>query len=58
MIFLSSLMNSLFLYLIVRRLLALEAHHFLWHRELLRAAANTLVAIPLFLALDRAKRRQ
>lgn len=58
MIFLFSLLNSLFLYLIVRRLLGLEAHHFLWHRELIRATANTLVAIPLFLALDRAKRQQ
>ena len=57
MIFLFSLMNSLFLYLIVRRLVGLDTHQFLWSHELLRAAANTVVAIPLFLLLDRAKRQ-
>ena len=58
MIFLFSLMNSLFLYLIIRRLLGLDTHQLLWRHELIRAAANTVVAIPLFLALDRAKRQQ
>ena len=58
MIFVFSLANSLLLFFIVRRLLGLEAHQFLWRHELLRAAINTAVAIPLFYLLDRAKRRQ
>ena len=54
--FLFSLLNSLLLYLILRRLLGLETHQLLWRHELIRAAVNTAVAIPLFFALDTAKR--
>jgi rod shape-determining protein MreD len=51
-----SLLNSLLLFLIVRRLLGLASEHFVWKHELLRAAVNTAVAIPVFMLLDRAKR--
>lgn len=56
--FLFSLLNSLLLYLILRRLLGLESHQLLWRHELLRACVNTAVAVPLFFLLDRFKRRQ
>ena len=48
MIFVFSLLNSLLLYLIMRRLLGLETHELLWRHELLRAGVNTAVAVPLF----------
>ena len=50
-----SLLNSILLFLINRRLIGQPGFHLLWTHELLRAAANTLIAIPLFLLLDRAK---
>ena len=53
-----SLVQSALLYLIERRLLGIRAFHLLWLHELLRAAVNTLVAAPLFLLLDRAKRQE
>ncbi len=53
-----SLLQSMLLYLIERRLLGLRAFHLLWLHELLRAVANTVVAIPVFLLLDRWKHQE
>lgn len=53
--FVFSLVNSGLLYFIQRRLIGLPGFHLVWTHELLRATANTLVAIPTFLILDRAK---
>jgi rod shape-determining protein MreD len=53
-----SLVQSVLLYLIERRLLGIRAFHLLWLHELLRAIANTVVAIPVFLLLDRWKRQE
>ncbi|MCU1320514.1 MAG: rod shape-determining protein MreD [Acidobacteriaceae bacterium] len=53
-----SLLNSLLLFLINRRLIGLSDFHLSWTHELIRAAANTLLAIPVFLFLDRAKRTE
>ena len=53
-----SLLNSLLLFLIHRRLIGLAGFQLSWGHELLRAAANTLLAIPIFLLLDRAKRSE
>jgi len=50
-----SLFQSILLYLIERRLLGLRDFYLLWLHELLRAAINTLVAVPVFLLLDRWK---
>jgi rod shape-determining protein MreD len=55
--FLFSLMQSVLLYLIERRLLGIRDFHQLWLHELLRAAVNTLVAVPIFPLLDRWKRQ-
>ena len=52
------LIDSLLLYLINRRLLGLTSFHILWVHELLRAAINTVVAVPIFFLLDNAKRRE
>ena len=52
-----SIINSVLLFLIDRRLLGLPGYHLLWGHELLRACANTVVAIPIFFLLDHAKRR-
>ena len=54
--FVFCLLQSLILYLIDSRLLGLPGEHLLWKHELLRAAVNTAVAIPLFFLLDAAKR--
>lgn len=51
-----SLLNSLILFLIGRRLLGQAQLHMQWIQELLRALANTLIAIPVFLLLDTTKR--
>ena len=51
-----SLLQSVLLYLIERRLLGIR-FSVLWLHELLRAVVNTIVAIPVFLLLDRAKRQ-
>lgn len=56
--FLFSLLNSLLLYFIVRRLLGLSHAQLLWRHELLRAVINTVIAIPIFVALDRTKRTE
>ncbi len=53
-----SLTQSAILYLISRTLLGLQTPHPLYLHELLRAAINTAVAIPLFLLLDRFKHRE
>ncbi|CAN5758225.1 hypothetical protein BH10ACI4_BH10ACI4_15400 [soil metagenome] len=53
-----SLLNSLLLFLINRRLIGLSDFHLSWTHELIRAIANTLLAIPVFLFLDRAKRTE
>jgi rod shape-determining protein MreD len=53
-----SLVQSVLLYLIERRLLGIRAFHLLWLHELLRAVVNTVVAIPIFLLLDRWKRQE
>jgi rod shape-determining protein MreD len=53
-----SLVQSMLLYLIERRLLGIHAFHLLWLHELLRAVANTVVAVPVFLLLDRWKRQE
>lgn len=53
-----SLVNSVLLFLIDHRLLGLPGFHLLWGHELLRACANTVVAIPIFFLLDSAKRRE
>jgi rod shape-determining protein MreD len=53
-----SLLQSVLLYLIERRLLGIRAFHLLWLHELLRAVANTVVAIPVFLLLDRWKHQE
>lgn len=56
--FLFSLANSVLLYVIVRRLLGLSHEQLLWRHELLRAGINTVVAVPIFVALDRTKRTE
>jgi rod shape-determining protein MreD len=53
-----SLLQSMLLYLIERRLLGIRSFHLLWLHELLRAVANTVVAVPVFLLLDRWKRQE
>lgn len=56
--FLFSLLNSLLLYAVVRRLLNVRTEQMLWGHELLRAAITTAVGVPLFYLLDRAKRTE
>jgi rod shape-determining protein MreD len=51
-----SLLNSALLFLINRRLLGLQDFHVMWLHELIRASVNTVVALPVFLLLDRTKR--
>lgn len=50
-----SMLGSALIFLIERRLLGFTAYHVMWLHELLRATVNTLVAIPVFLLLDRTK---
>ncbi|MGD0796391.1 MAG: rod shape-determining protein MreD [Acidobacteriaceae bacterium] len=57
MTFAFSLLQSGLLYLIERRLLGIRAFHLMWLHELLRAAVNTAVALPVFFALDHWKKR-
>jgi rod shape-determining protein MreD len=52
------LLNSLLIFLINRRLLGHADFHILWLHELLRAAINTAVALPIFFLLDNTKRRE
>ena len=53
-----SLLNSALLFLIERYLLGIRDFGLLWVHELLRAAINTALAIPLFTLLDRTKQRE
>jgi len=53
-----SLMQSALLYLIERHLLGIRGFHVLWLHEVLRAVVNTVVAIPIFLMLDRFKHQE
>lgn len=56
--FVFCLLQSVLLFFINRTLLGRPEYHLLWFHELLRAGTNTLVAIPLFLLLDRVKQRE
>jgi rod shape-determining protein MreD len=53
-----SLAQSVLLYLIERRLLGIRAFHLQWLHELLRAVANTAVALPVCFLLDRTKHQE
>jgi rod shape-determining protein MreD len=50
-----SLVNSLLLFLIYRRLLGIPSFHLNWLHELICAVANAIVALPIFFLLDRAR---
>jgi rod shape-determining protein MreD len=50
------LLNSVLLFLINHRLLGLTGFHIVWAHELIRAAINTVVALPIFFLLDNTKR--
>jgi rod shape-determining protein MreD len=50
------LVNSFLLFLINRHLLGLVDFRILWVHELIRAAINTVVAVPIFFLLDNTKR--
>ena len=52
------LLNSFLIFLINRRLLGNAGFHLLWIHELLRAAINTVVALPIFYLLDNTKRSE
>jgi len=52
------LINSFLLFLINRRLLGLTNFHIHWGHEFIRAAINTVVALPIFFLLDNTKRRE
>ena len=56
--FFFSLLQSVLLYLVQRRLLGIQGFHVLWLHELIRAAVNLLIAIPIYLLLDRWKRQE
>jgi rod shape-determining protein MreD len=51
-----SFVHSILIYLIERRLLGIRAFHLMWLHELLRALVNTVLAVPIFLLLDKLKR--
>ncbi len=53
-----SLIQSVLLYLIRTRLQGVYDLQATWLHELLRAVANAVLAIPVFLILDRVKRRE
>jgi rod shape-determining protein MreD len=58
MSFVFCLLQSGLLYLIRRNLLGLsQGDHLFWLHELVRAGINVVVSVPLFMLLDRAKRR-
>lgn len=52
-----SLVQSGLLFLIQRRLLGHAGFRLMWLHEFIRAVVNTVVAVPLFLLLDRWKRQ-
>jgi len=51
-----SLLQSVLLYAIQRGLLGQSGYHLMWLHELIRAVANTVISLPVFLLLDRGKR--
>lgn len=53
-----SLLQSVLLYLIQRRLLGIHGFHVLWLHELIRAVVNLVVASPVFVLLDRWKQKE
>ena len=53
-----SLIQTVLLFLINRLMLGDRAYHLLWLHEVIRAALNTALALPLFLFLDRFKQRE
>lgn len=53
-----SIVQSGLLFFIKHFLLGITAYKILWLHELYRAIFNTMVAIPIFLMLDRTKRRE
>jgi rod shape-determining protein MreD len=53
-----SLLQSILLYLVQRRLLGIHGLHVLWVHELIRAFVNLVVAVPVFLLLDRWKQQE
>jgi rod shape-determining protein MreD len=55
MVFVFCLVQSALLYLIQSRLLGQRGTQILWLHELLRAAVNAALAIPVFFLLDRTK---
>lgn len=57
MIFGFSMLQSVMLFVINRVMLGNQELHLLWLHEVIRAAINTAVAIPVFLFLDRFKLR-
>lgn len=56
--FVASLLQSVMLYIIRRRMLGISTEHLQPVYELIRAAVNTAVAIPVFMLLDRFKQRE
>jgi rod shape-determining protein MreD len=55
--FVASLLQSAMLYVIRRRLLGITTEHLQPGYELIRAGVNTVVAIPVFMLLDRFRQR-
>lgn len=51
-----SLLNSVLLFLIYRRLIGMQGVHLAWMHELIRAVVNTVVAVPLFILMDNVKK--
>ena len=56
--FIASLLQSVILYVIRRRMLGITTEHLRPVYELIRASVNTAVAIPIFVVLDRFKQRE
>jgi rod shape-determining protein MreD len=56
--FIASLLESVMLYIIRRRMLGISTEHLHPVYELIRAGVNTAVAIPIFMLLDRFKQRE
>ena len=52
-----SLLQSILIFLIERRLLGLTSFHMLWLHELVRAVVNTAVAMPIYLALAHTRKQ-
>ena len=52
------LLNGALLFLVNRRLLGISDFHMEWGHQVLYAVVNAVIAVPIFLLLDRAKRRE